>query len=355
MDGLRAHSVGRRAGSDRGFVRLGYGRGIIADGGRLGHRVGRRGHGTSASLALGLDIRLGHWGGHYYRDHWWRGGYNALAYYHRYRGYRRCYGSIYAGYGPIYYRYFGFPDYYSYYPYSTVIDYPYQPLLSPVHDTTIIYAQGSQSAPPPAAEAYISAPAQPQPVDPGEANDVELPQPSPASQTAAGAATSATDAGEVTPWTELGATAFAAGRYDEARYLYMRAVLADDGDGYAKLFYGLANFAAGEYGAAATAVRRALEAIPDLIDDPIDLRALYPDESVLTMQLGQLGELVQANPGDREARFLLGYLYYATAKPQEALQLLQSAADGDPDDALAAFVRDAAQRVVNRQTPTNDP
>ena len=127
----------------------------------------------------------------------------------------------------------------------------------------------------------------------------------------------------------------------------MHAVLADDEDGYAKLFYGLANFAAGDYGAAATAFRRALQTAPDLIDDPIDLRTFYQDESTLAAQLTRLSEFANARPGDQETRFLLGYLYFATGDPEKALTALRRVSDAVPADSLTAFVRDAATRVLN--------
>jgi len=72
-----------------------------------------------------------------------------------------------------------------------------------------------------------------------------------------------------------GDRAFAAGDFAEARRHYVRAQL--DGRFYAEatLAYAITRFAEGEYAAAAMGLRRGLEALPDAIDFPIDVTALY--------------------------------------------------------------------------------
>lgn len=348
--GRRAdRSAGRRADRSRGFVRLGYGTGHGSY--RGNHGVRGRHHGSrgydSLHLGFGLGLGLGHPGlllhaaGHRWYDHGYR-----RPYYDHYRHYRRAYGSIYGAFGTGFYPSYGYYGYDPYYSQATLIDYAYRPLLPSSYGTTIVYAQGTDSIPPPVTEAYYTSPAQAlppaQPVKSTlRATDLAPTEPGSA------VPPESTTAQEVTSWVELGNTAFAAERYDEARHLYMRAVLADDDDGYAKLFYGLANFALGDYGAAATAVRRALQSIPDLIEDPIDLRVLYTDELVVQAHLARLKQLVETRPGDREARFLLGYLYYATGAPVQAQTVLQSLAGLSAEDELVAFVSDAVTRVVN--------
>lgn len=345
----RDRSAGRRADRSRGFVRLGYGTGhgsYRGNHGVRGRHHGSRGYG-SLHLGFGLGLGLGHPGlllhaaGHRWYDHGYR-----RPYYDHYRHYRRAYGSIYGAFGTGFYPSYGYYGYDPYYSQATLIDYAYRPLLPSSYGTTIVYAQGTDSIPPPVTEAYYTSPAQAlppaQPVKSTlRATDLAPTEPGSA------VPPESTTAQEVTSWVELGNTAFAAERYDEARHLYMRAVLADDDDGYAKLFYGLANFALGDYGAAATAVRRALQSIPDLIEDPIDLRVLYTDELVVQAHLARLKQLVETRPGDREARFLLGYLYYATGAPVQAQTVLQSLAGLSAEDELVAFVSDAVTRVVN--------
>ncbi len=149
---------------------------------------------------------------------------------------------------------------------------------------------------------------------------------------------------------EKGNEAFRAGRYDEARGWYARAMLADAEDGYAKLFYGLANFAVGQYDVAASAIRRALMEAPELIDYPIDLRTVYDDPSILTTQMQKLARVRGETTADTELTFLLGYLYYATGDPQGAVSTLGVLTNDDSDDTLARLVRDAAIRVLPGDT-----
>ncbi len=356
--GRRSNSAGREYGdSGHGFVRLGYGTG---SGSSRGHHSshGRR-HRNHGNGSISFGLGSGSFSAYYSGSHG-RFGYGYRSRHHDdYRHYNRCYSSIYGSYGlgyhpyrRAYYPYYGSYDYDPYYSYASVFDYGYRPLLPASSDTTVIYMQDAGTTQPAATETYYSAPAQPAPTaetvySAPQPVDTEMPQ------VQSVAPSESTE--EQVSWVELGGTAFAAGRYDEARHLYMRAVLADDTDGYAKLFYALANLAAGEYGAAATAVRRALEAAPELIDDPIDLRTVYSDASVLDEHLAALSRLAEAQPGDQEARFLLGYLHYATGKPQEALTFMQSVADASPADALAGFVRDAAMRVVRIKQQEDKP
>lgn len=151
---------------------------------------------------------------------------------------------------------------------------------------------------------------------------------------------------------EQGHTLFAEGKVDEARQMFVRAVVADDQDGYAKLFYGLANFAAGDYAAATSAVRRALAVSPDLIGSPVDLRQFYKDATVLEGQMESLRRAVSERPDDREAGFLLGYMSFAIGQAEQARAALDPLTQSQPPDELAALVRDAVDRVLAAQGTT---
>jgi len=151
-----------------------------------------------------------------------------------------------------------------------------------------------------------------------------------------------------------GNSAFAVGRYDDARRAYVRAVLLDEKDGAAKLLYGLASFAEGDYAVAATALRRALVATPDLIDYPFNIVALYGSDARFNEQLNALSRHIGSNPEDREALLLLGYLQYASGGAAESQVVFGAIADADPTDDLAVFLRDAAIRAAQagRARPT---
>ena len=140
-----------------------------------------------------------------------------------------------------------------------------------------------------------------------------------------------------------GNAAFTMGRYDDARRLYVRAMLVDERDGYAKILYAWANFAIGDYELAATAIRRAVMTTPDLIEYPVDVRTLYADPLVFEGQLSQLAHYTTDHPDDREALLVLAYLHYSIGEAAAASTLLADAVGpADASDMVLSLLRDAA-------------
>ena len=113
--------------------------------------------------------------------------------------------------------------------------------------------------------------------------------------------------------------------------------------------------ALGKYDVASIAVRRALSVTPDLINRPLDVRSMYPDADVYESHLAALKKHVEANPEDRGARFLLGFIHYGSARPEAALALFKQLADADPEDELAAAMRDSAARVIPPDGSASQP
>lgn len=288
--------------------------------------------------------QYGHFYGHHYSP-WYR--------HHHYRHYGRTYG-----YGDSYYRPYYYPRYYDDYASISIGSYGY---FSPYYsDLGVVYSETVVVEPTIVEETYYAAAprgssveyVRPQgvieqqvvtvvPSEGGTVAGVETTLPGESSNGADETAESPAPA-----LVKKGNEAFRAGRYDEARNWHARAMLADAEDGYAKLFYGLANFALGQYDVAASAFRRALMEVPELIDYPIDLRTVYDDPSILTTQLRKLARVRSEQSADTELAFLLGYLYYATGDPQGAVNTLGALMSEDSDDTLARLVRDAAIRVL---------
>jgi tetratricopeptide (TPR) repeat protein len=152
-----------------------------------------------------------------------------------------------------------------------------------------------------------------------------------------------------------GNAAFTAGRYDDARRLYTRAVMADERDGYAKMLLGWASFAVGDYDGAAAAIRRALLTTDDLVNYPMDVRTFYSDAAVLNHQIGSLVQFTQSRPDDREAEFVLAYLYYSVGQAERSASVFNGLVDRDRNDTLAATVRDAVVRASRRQVVPPKP
>ncbi len=146
-----------------------------------------------------------------------------------------------------------------------------------------------------------------------------------------------------------GSTAFAEGRFDEARSFFARAMLADERDGHPKLLYAMANFALGDYEVAATALRRALLTTSTLLEYPPDVRAFYGDVSLWDAHLSGLAAYAAANRARRSEQLLLSYLYFATGDTGRALVHLAPITQSDPTDDVAALLLDALTKHTNRK------
>ena len=134
--------------------------------------------------------------------------------------------------------------------------------------------------------------------------------------------------------------ALKAGQYDAARSFYVRAMLMDERDGYAKLLYAVASFAVGEYAVAETALRRALLTAPEVLDVPFDLRQLFAHADVWETHLGDLVGYHAGHPEDRGAALLLAYLHYASGDAVRALAVLPPLAKSDPIDVIVTLLQD---------------
>jgi tetratricopeptide (TPR) repeat protein len=170
------------------------------------------------------------------------------------------------------------------------------------------------------------------------------------SQTRGGATLPGSQA-DTAPLLVQGSVAFSAGRYDEAKQWYVRGVLADDADAYAKILYSFANLATGDFDVAELALRRALADAPDLINDPIDAESLYSDTTRLEAHEEGLTRFVDQHPDQPAGRLLLGYLHFAAGRPREAYAVFDQLATADPQDKLAGALRYSCVRVMQSQKP----
>ncbi len=147
---------------------------------------------------------------------------------------------------------------------------------------------------------------------------------------------------------------FADERYEEARELYLRVVLGDDGDGAARLLYGLSSVALGDHRLAAVAVRSALTTMPELVGDPFDLRSFYREPAAFERHLeaarafARWSSEVGTSEESRDAMLLLGYLLFASAQAEPAAEIFEKLAEQNPEDKLFGSLRDAARNVLKQ-------
>jgi tetratricopeptide (TPR) repeat protein len=148
-----------------------------------------------------------------------------------------------------------------------------------------------------------------------------------------------------------GLAAFSEGRYDDARGWFLRAILEDNADPYAKLLLGLTHYAKGDYDSASLALRSALILSPRMLADPVDLRMFYLDPEQFDAQLDRFrSSLLTASESKRsEAGLMLSYLYFATGRPNDSLAVLDRLSSAQTDDPLHPALRDAVVRVLSFQ------
>ena len=302
--------------------------------------IDRRSGDLSVQRDDNRDRGLVHLGADRDRAHLAGGQYNH-AYHNQGHNYYRPYGygHYYNNYRPIYYP--GCNSYNPYWGYSYASAYLAAPYFS-YYDATPTYVSSSYVSEPPAY--YVQQPAVTQ-VAPDQAPAAASP--------AAPADSYQTLTPEQQPPAAVveGNAAFAAGRYDEARGLYVRAVMTDERDGYAKTLYAWANFALGDYEVAVAALRRALLTTPDLVDNPLDLRTFYPDRAILDRHSDALMRFLAEHPQNREAQLLWGYLLYSIGQAEPAALVFTSLAGADQNDTLLSLLREAAVRNARGSSP----
>ena len=110
-------------------------------------------------------------------------------------------------------------------------------------------------------------------------------------------------------------------------------------------------FAQGDFKAAASANRRGLTKVPDVVDRPIDIARQYGDQNDLREHIDRLQSFTQDHPEEEEAWFLLGYVMYSVGQPGVAADAWEKALAINTNDTQAAILRDAARRVTGTRDP----
>lgn len=194
-------------------------------------------------------------------------------------------------------------------------------------------------------------PSQTYTAEPQPTNDATLSPPASVQETQEGAAQEYKEPEAV----REGHQHFGKGEFKDAQAAFQRGVLADGKDPFARLFYGMASVAVGNYITAATSVRAALELAPDLITEPIDLRQFYASAEMLQSQLDGLRSWLQGRPGEVEGQLLLAYLLFATGDADGADAALSTLQSGSPVDPLVNQLRNSIVQVkenMKKSAPT---
>lgn len=312
--------------------------------------------------------RYGSWyGDRYgrYGDRYGRAPYGGYGYRYPYHGYRYPYYRFpyYSRYG--YYRPYYYSPYYVHaYPYFvptfglsfTYFDTPYyysEPAVVYTEPSTVVYAQ-PQTYYAESGTTYVET--QPAPSTTYVERQYEVQQ-APSTAPAVEAAPSQQEQQpakqpdqRVLAAVGQGNEHFGAGRYAEARNAYGEAMAIEPTDGVARLLFGLASFAQGDFSTAAGSVRQALDTTPDLIWYPFNIKALYRNDAKFQEHVAALAGNVDAAPGNTENQFLLGYMWYASGDAVSAKTIFGALATNNPSEQLYLALRDASTQALESMT-----
>ena len=137
---------------------------------------------------------------------------------------------------------------------------------------------------------------------------------------------------------DRGDDAFVRGDFAAAVAAYRAAAGKRPDDPVAALALGHGLFAAGAYAEAAAELRRGIRLYPAMLRVRMNRRDFYGDPAVFDRQLAALERHVSASPGDRAARFVLGYNHFFTQQYGKARATLWPLTGGDVE--ARALVRE---------------
>ncbi|MEZ5979408.1 MAG: tetratricopeptide repeat protein [Planctomycetota bacterium] len=142
----------------------------------------------------------------------------------------------------------------------------------------------------------------------------------------------------------LGDRAFRDSRYADAVHYYTKAVQLQPDVPVLHMLLSDALFATGDYAAAASALRSAIEGDPSLVGTVVDKRTFYSDERAFDRQLAVCELYLADHPADDDARLVLAVNLLFAGAPASAMDLLESdLAAGLAGDPVAARVLEIAR------------
>ena len=145
-----------------------------------------------------------------------------------------------------------------------------------------------------------------------------------------------------------GTRLFHDGDYQQAANLFGRAAAADPRNADARLAYGMAEFALGDYRLAAAAIRQGVQNSPEVVNTAMDLRDNYGKVSDFDQQFERLAQRVESEPGDGDAMLVLGFVYHFVGDRTDSEQVFQQIKDQFWGDAeLADLFLNAREAPAN--------
>ena len=136
-----------------------------------------------------------------------------------------------------------------------------------------------------------------------------------------------------------GDMAFERGEFGRARDEYLDALAVGDDEPSVRIALGLAEYAMGEYGKAAEAIRRGVAEAPDIARSEFRLQDVYGNPEDMRLHYQLLRDHVDAHSDDPDHLFLLGFVGHFSGDVEGARRAFKAYRSSTPRDDLAdAFI-----------------
>jgi tetratricopeptide (TPR) repeat protein len=133
------------------------------------------------------------------------------------------------------------------------------------------------------------------------------------------------------------------GQYYRAADSYTLASIYNPSDPFAYAGRSHALFASGEYMSSSYYLMRAMKMFPLYAEVKVDLNAMIPDKDRLQSRLDDIKKWIDKTKSP-ELEFLLAYLYNQLGKEQQAVEMIDSAAEKLPDNIAVNALKDAIEK-----------
>jgi Tetratricopeptide repeat len=147
----------------------------------------------------------------------------------------------------------------------------------------------------------------------------------------------------------IGDRLFRAGNLHRAAERYEQAMNADSGASSPRVRLAQVALARGQYAEAADRYREAMAAEPGWLANAPDIQSIYGEPGDFHKQINRLETHLQAQPGDRDAWFVLGAQWYLSGQTNKAADIFLRLSDRKSDSTLAAFLDAATPRRLGPQ------
>ena len=188
-------------------------------------------------------------------------------------------------------------------------------------------------------------PAAPTQINPA-GGGMRLPMPAPQPLATRTSSTRRANHAKAREYVEFGDRSFRGDNTKRAEDRYRLAAKADPGAATPRIRLAQVALVRGRYAEAARFLREAVAAEPGYLLNAPDIQAIYPEPGDFAKELANLEAHLQAEPGDRDAWFVLGAEWYLSGRTQKASDAFQRLTDRRPDLALAAFLDASSPRAA---------